>query len=121
MTSPPPPDPPGPATPAPPGQPPAGPPAGQPYQPQAYYPVPRRTNTLAILALVFAFVFSPAAIVLGHLARKQIRETGEEGDGLATAGLILGYVLTGLTVLFCVGYLVFFVVFLGAMGATGSM
>lgn len=65
------------------------------------YAYPRRTNMMAILALVFAFVVAPAAIVLGHIARKQIRQTGEEGDGLALAGLIVGYALTGLSVVFC--------------------
>jgi hypothetical protein len=51
---------------------------------------PRPTNTLAILALVMAFAFPPAGLVLGIIARKQIRETGEEGDGLALAGIIIG-------------------------------
>ena len=31
------------------------------------------------------------AIVFGHLARGQIRRTGEKGDGLALAGLVLGW------------------------------
>ena len=31
------------------------------------------------------------AIVLGHVARHQIRRTGEQGAGLALAGLILGW------------------------------
>jgi hypothetical protein len=65
------------------------------------YGMPMPTNTLAILALVFAFVFSPAAIVMGHLAKKQIRQTGEQGEGMATAGLWLGYIFTGLYVAFC--------------------
>ena len=51
---------------------------------------------MAILSLVFAFVFAPAGIVLGHLAKRQIRRTGEEGDQLATWGLVLSYVFTGL-------------------------
>lgn len=74
----------------------AAPPQPGPY-PYAYpYPYPPRqgTNTLAILALVFAFVFAPAAIVLGACARRQIRRTGEEGWGLATAGMIVGIVFT---------------------------
>jgi hypothetical protein len=74
----------------------------------AYYPV-APTNTLAILALVFGLVFPIAGIVCGHIARGQIKRTGESGDGLALAGLILGYVLTGLTVLFVVAYLIFFI------------
>jgi Domain of unknown function (DUF4190) len=32
------------------------------------------------------------AVVLGHMARRQIRQTGEAGDGMALAGLILGYI-----------------------------
>jgi hypothetical protein len=93
------------------------------YPPPPYYgypPPPRGTNTMAILALVFAFVFAPAAIVLGHIARKQIRETGEDGDGMALAGMIIGYVFTGLTVLFCVAYVLFIVIYAGAMFATGG-
>jgi hypothetical protein len=81
------------------------PPPGQqyypPYQPyQAYQPYPavRPTNGLAVAALVcgiaaFAVgITCVPAIICGHLARRQIRRTGEQGDGLALAGLILGYV-----------------------------
>lgn len=60
---------------------------------------PRRTNTMAVLALVFAFVFSPLGIVFGILGRSQIRRSGERGRGLATAGLVLGIVFTALGVL----------------------
>ncbi len=57
------------------------------------------TNTLAILSLVFGvasyfvlpIVGAVAAVVTGHMARGQIRRTGEGGGGLALAGLILGY------------------------------
>lgn len=84
-----------------------------PYPPQGPYgqygPPPggpgRGTNVLAILSLVFAFVFPPAGAVLGHLAKRQIRTSGEEGDQLATWGLILGYVFTALTLLACCGWL----------------
>lgn len=57
------------------------------------------TNGLAIASLACGlgqFAFGPVAtipaIVLGHLARKQIRRTGEAGGGLALAGLVLGWV-----------------------------
>jgi hypothetical protein len=33
-----------------------------------------------------------AGIVLGHLAHRDIRQTGDHGQGLATAGLIIGYI-----------------------------
>ncbi|HEY7274026.1 MAG TPA: DUF4190 domain-containing protein [Actinoplanes sp.] len=77
---------------------------GQPGYP--YAPPAAGTNTMAILALVFAFVFAPAAIVLGHIAKKQIRQSGEQGGGLATAGLVLGYIFTGIMVLYCAGVIV---------------
>jgi hypothetical protein len=82
------------------GAPYGGQPYGQPYTPVA------PTNTMAILALVFAFIFPPAAIIMGHVAKKQIRQTGEQGDGLATAGLWLGYIFTGLYVVFCAFWLI---------------
>jgi hypothetical protein len=33
-------------------------------------------------------------IILGHVARSQIKRTGEGGRGLATAALIIGWVFT---------------------------
>jgi len=57
-----------------------------------------KTNGLAIASLACGlaqFAFGPLAtipaIVCGHLARSQIRRTGEQGAGLALAGLILGW------------------------------
>jgi hypothetical protein len=77
-----------------------GPPPG--YGPPPRYghaTYQRPTNTLAILALVMAFVFAPAGLVLGIVARRQIRQTGEEGDGLALAGIIVGAIACALVVL----------------------
>jgi len=54
--------------------------AGYPVSPGYAYPAvapSAQTNTMAILALVFAFVFAPLGIVFGHMARTQIRQTGE--------------------------------------------
>jgi hypothetical protein len=54
------------------------------------------TNGLAIASLV-AGVFwmwwfgSAVAVILGHLALKQIARTGQSGRGLAITGLVLGY------------------------------
>lgn len=70
------------------------------YPPPVYYPPPSPgTNVMAIISLVCVFVFAPLAIVFGHIAKKQIRDSGEQGDGIATAGLVLGYVFTGLSLL----------------------
>jgi len=89
-----------------PGSPASGAPYGQQPYPQAYPqygPPVVGTNTMAILSLVFAFVFSPVGIIMGHIAKKQIKQTGEQGDGLATAGLVISYIFTGLAVLGCCG------------------
>lgn len=56
-----------------------------------YYNSSTRTNSLAIAALVCGFVFTPLAIVFGHISLGQIRRTGERGHGLAVLGLVLGY------------------------------
>lgn len=57
------------------------------------------TNVFAVLALVLSFFIGILGIVFGHIARAQIRRTGEGGAGLALAGLIIGYVWVGLFVL----------------------
>jgi hypothetical protein len=91
---------------APPGYPPPG------YGPPGYPPVyVRPTNTMAILALVMAFVFAPAGLILGIVARKQIRETGEDGDGLALAGIIVGGIVTAIFVFFIVLWIIAFAAF----------
>ncbi|MGV0816165.1 peptidylprolyl isomerase [Mycolicibacterium boenickei] len=81
------------------------------YQPgyPAGYPPPARTNGMAVAALVCAFVFAPLGIVFGHISLSQIGRSGEQGRGLAIAALIVGYVMTVvslvlvvLTVLFAV-------------------
>lgn len=54
--------------------------------------LPGHTNTLAILSLVLGLIGGGLlSVILGHIAKSQIRRTRESGDGLATAGLILGY------------------------------
>ena len=54
---------------------------------------------MAIAALVSAFVVAPLGIVFGHIALSQIRRSDEDGRGLPIAGLVLGYVFTGLYLL----------------------
>jgi hypothetical protein len=58
-----------------------------------------QTNTLAIVSLISGIVSWFAvpivggivAVVTGHMAKGQIRRTGEQGDTYATVGLVLGY------------------------------
>ena len=61
-------------------------------------PQPSETSGKAIASLIFGipfFLFFSAivAVVLGHLAKRDIRRSAGrlKGDGLATAGLVLGY------------------------------
>jgi hypothetical protein len=74
-------------------------------------------NGLATASVAFGlaqFIFGPLAtipaIVLGHMARSQIKRTGEQGAGLALAGLALGW---GAVVL---GIIAFIAVFVAAAG-----
>lgn len=68
------------------------------------------TNTMAILALVFGIGGGLLGIIFGHMARAQIRRTREQGWGLATAGLVLGYVGLSAGILTVIGYIVLIVV-----------
>lgn len=52
-----------------------------------------------IAQLVFGLFTGIPAIVLGHIARSQIRQSGESGSGMALAGLILGYFGTACTLI----------------------
>jgi hypothetical protein len=75
-----------------------------PYQAHFYQPARLPpTNGMAIAALVCGlaemFTLGMAAIpavILGHLAHAQIKRTGERGDGMAVAGLVLGYLGIGI-------------------------
>jgi Domain of unknown function (DUF1707)/Domain of unknown function (DUF4190) len=61
--------------------------------PQPYYPpAPQPTNGLAIGSLVCALLgISLPAVIMGHIARHQIRDNNQAGDGLAIAGLVVGW------------------------------
>lgn len=56
------------------------------------------TNGLAIAALVLSLFAGFIAIPFGHVARSQIRRTGQQGGGMALAGLIIGYISLAATV-----------------------
>ncbi len=73
------------------------------------YPQPQPTNTLAIVSLVCAFLFAPLGIIFGHISLSQIKKTGEEGRGLAIAGLVISYMITILSVVVVVLSVLFFV------------
>ncbi|OBK28369.1 hypothetical protein A5634_01385 [Mycobacterium asiaticum] len=62
---------------------------------------------MAIAALVASLVLAPLGIVFGHISLSQIKKTGEDGRGLAIAGLVLGYVGTALAAIALIVVLVF--------------
>lgn len=86
-------------------QPPAAQPQLVPFQGQPMVPVPPSvpTNRMAIASLIcglsapmlWGLAGVPAAI-LGHMARAEIRRSGERGAGAALAGAVLGWTWTGL-------------------------
>ena len=49
---------------------------------------------LAVGALVSAVAFAPLGIVLGVVARSRARRSGEPGEGIATAAIVVGAVVT---------------------------
>ncbi|KWS02267.1 hypothetical protein AZ78_4934 [Lysobacter capsici AZ78] len=83
----------------------------------------RETNAMAVVSLiagilswiVLPIIGSAAAIVCGHMARAQIRREPAryDGDGMAIAGLVLGWasVIVGLLTLLVV------VLFFGGLAA----
>jgi Domain of unknown function (DUF4190) len=87
-----------------------------------------RTNTLAIVSLVagigsfFAhiipgiggFTVALIAVITGYMARKQIKETGEQGMGMATAGMVIGIIHLVLLALLVIG-LIFAIFVLGVV------
>jgi hypothetical protein len=66
--------------------------------PVPMYQPPASTNSLARASLVLGVaefftmgLTAIPAIICGHMAKKEMRQTGQRGDGLATSGLVLGY------------------------------
>jgi hypothetical protein len=103
---------------------PATPPYGQPqYSPAPYgtpqygqqspygYATAPPQNSMALVSMILSLVgilswiTAPVGAILGHVAMKQIRQTGESGEGMAKTGIIVGWIITGLGVLCCVGYI----------------
>jgi hypothetical protein len=88
---------------------------GGPESPSPYAPP---NSTMAIVSLVsgilgwslLPLLGSIVAIVTGHMAKKEIKNsTGQlGGDGLATAGLVLGYSAVVLGICICVAGILFF-------------
>ena len=70
--------------------------------------VEKKTNVMAILGLIFAFVCSPLGLVFSIIAKNQIKKTGENGSGLATAGLVISIIGIVVWVIFIIMWVVLF-------------
>src|SRR5687767_14061694 len=99
----------------------------QPNLPQNLNEVTLPSSTLAIVSLVSAllgFTFLPVvggivAIITGYMARNETRSIPPKasGDGLATAGIILGWVQIGLLIVGVCCTIAYFIFVVGAFGA----
>lgn len=93
------------------------------YPPPAPYPTPgmypppqNRTNGMALASLICSVaglvtcaLSSVVGVILGVVALGQIKKTGEEGRGMALAGVIVGGVVTALMIVGVILYFVFIV------------
>jgi hypothetical protein len=84
---------------------------GDPVTGQADLVPANKTNGYAVASLVCGlsqFLIGPLAaipaIAFGHAARNQIRQTGEQGAGLALAGLILGWGAAAVSVILMIAF-----------------
>lgn len=105
------------------------PPASTAYPQQAYgygyaQPAPAN-NSMALVSLIASiggftllpFIGSIVAVITGHMAKKQIAQTGEGGGGMATAGLVIGYIGIGLGVLI----VIIWIAAVGLIASTGEL
>jgi len=84
-----------------------------------------RTNGLAIASLVCSLLglatcaaTSILGVIFGHLAKSQIKQSGEEGEGMALAGLIVGYIGLAIFALIAIFYFGLIALIVGSSGST---
>ena len=79
-----------------------------------------KTNTFALLAIIFAFLSPIAGIVFGHMGLSQIKRNGDAGRGIALTGLIISYAYFVFLIIFIVLYVGMIAVMIGSLGALSS-
>jgi hypothetical protein len=83
------------------------------------YPLPRQTEGMAIAALAVSCagvlgmctygiggILGLVGAILGHVARRRIQRNGTDGAGLALAGIIVGWILTAVSVALLAGVII---------------
>jgi len=98
--------------------------------PQMNYQAQLPTSTLAIVSMIagilgftiFPVIATIVALVTGYAARKETRAVPPQvgGDGLATAGIIMGWVQVGLTVVGICCVAAYFVFGLSLIGLSAN-
>lgn len=88
------------------------------------------SSTLAIVSLVsgiLGFTFVPligaiAALITGYMARNETRSIPPRasGDGMATAGIIMGWIQIGLIVVSACCFIAYFVFIVGLAASSGQ-
>jgi Domain of unknown function (DUF4190) len=96
-------------------------PAAPAYAPQAsghYNPWAIVSVSFAASTVLGSWCFGGlVAVITGHVARHQIKTSGEAGGNLALVGLIVGYLSIALFLLFITAYIAF-IVFIAVFAAT---
>jgi len=92
--------------------------------------VPLPTSTLAVISLVAGIlgfsilpvIATAVALITGYMARKETRAVPPtaSGDGMATAGIIMGYIQVGLIVIGICCFIAYFVFIVGAIATTNQ-
>jgi hypothetical protein len=95
--------------------------------PQYGYGVPMAppTNGLAVAAMIVSIVSlvvcggltGPVGAIMGHVARRQVRDRGEQGDGFALAGIIIGWIATAIFAAIIIFYVLFFAAIFATAGS----
>ncbi|HMO10033.1 MAG TPA: DUF4190 domain-containing protein [Actinotalea sp.] len=106
----------------------------QPAYPQQYaqqgygYPQQQGNNSLALVSLIagianfviIPFIGAVVALITGYMGKKQIAETGQQGEGMAKAGIILGWIGVAVSLIGIVAFIVFFAAAASTSGFTTS-
>ncbi|GII21298.1 DUF4190 domain-containing protein [Planosporangium mesophilum] len=87
-------------------------------------PVSPPNNQMALVAMILSLVglgcgiCAPVGAIMGHIARRQIRERGEGGDGMALAGIIVGWIVTALYLLYFGFLIIMMIIAIGSSSST---